>query len=216
MIAHVLHHIWVGPNSDPIDLIRAWREMHPGWELRLWREADIRAFGLRNGDAFEAYLELRLWHGAANVARVEIVERLGGVYVDMDTIPLRPFDGGTFMRHGLFAGYVQPRPEYPGLIGNAYIGAVPGHPVLRTAMRMIANRRRLRPPWINTGVVVFTRAVEASLRRGVDDIYIAPVHVFFPHDKIGIPAPPGRGLTYARHLWGSTKKSPWRYGRPVE
>lgn len=218
MIPHVLHHIWVGPKPLPVDLIEPWAEMHPEWELRLWREADIRAFRLRNAGVFERYLLAGLWHGAANVARVEIVERLGGVYVDMDTVPLRRLDSGPFMgaEVGLFCGRVQPRPEYPGLIGNAYIGAVPHHPVLRTAMRIIeANASNPTPPWIKTGVVPFSNAVATWQKRGRDDIYVAPTHVFYPHDKHGDPAPPGLGDTYARHLWGSTIKTAWKYGDPV-
>lgn len=215
MIPRILHYIWVGSKPLPTELIDNWREMHPNWAHQVWREDDIRALGLRNADAFEAYLRMGVWHGAANVARVEIVERVGGVYVDADTVPLRPFDRGSFMRAGLFAGYVQPRPEYPGLIGNAYIGAVPGHPALRIASRLIAKRDDLMPPWIKTGVLVFTRAVQKAQANGIEDIHIAPPHVFFPHDKHGNPAPAGKGATYARHLWGSTKAVPWNYGDPI-
>jgi len=92
---------------------------------------------------------------------------------------------------------------------------VPHHPVLRRAMRMIARRDGMTPPWIKTGVLVFSNAVKATLARGRDDIYIAPTHVFYPHDKYGILAPSGRGLTYAQHFWGSTKLSGWNYGDPV-
>lgn len=217
MIPHVLHHIWLGPTPLPSELIEPWHALHPTWEHRLWREADIRAFGLRNVQLFERYHARGVWHGAANVARVEILERLGGVYVDMDTVPLRRLDPGPFMKPsvGLFCGRVQPREDYPGLVGNAYIGAIPHHPVLRTAMRLIASRDADNPPWIKSGVVPFSRAVESWQRRGRDDIYVAPTHVFYPEDKHGDPAPTGRGATYARHLWGSTIRSPWHYGDPT-
>ena len=217
MIPRTLHHVWVGPKPVPFPLVEAWRAMHPNWEHRLWRERDIRAFGLRNANAFAKYMRLGLWHGAVNVARIEILNREGGVYVDMDTVPMRPFGNAVFMRSkiGLFAGYVQPRPEYPGLIGNAYIGAVPGHPVLRIAMDTIARCKRLTPPYVQTGVLPFSNAVKASQALGRDDIYIAPTHVFYPVDKDGIAAPEGKGRIYARHFWGSTVSTPWNYGDPV-
>jgi mannosyltransferase OCH1-like enzyme len=213
MIPRLLHHIWVGPEPVPTSLIEPWLEMHPGWDHVLWREDELRSFGLVNQRAFEAYLKGRRWHGAANVARYEVLARLGGVYVDMDTRPLRPFDKGPFMRDDveLFAGYVQPREARPGLIGNAYIGAITEHPILVDAIARIGKLAHLVPPFKTTGVYLFTDVVEA---HGDDEhVRIMPTHTLFPHDKVGAEAPKGRGATYAEHLWGSTRVSPWKYPR---
>lgn len=215
MIPRAFHQIWLGPRPVPVELIEPWKAMHPRWEHTLWRETDIRVFGLHNRRAFEEYLRLGLWHGAANVARIEILDRLGGVYVDVDTVPLRAFDKGVFMRAGLFAGYANPRPEYPGLISNTYVGAEAGHPVLGTVTRLIRAQKRLVPPWKTTGVLLLTRAIHTWQRRGRADIYLAPPHVFFPEDKYGNPAEPGFGATYSRHLWGSSDASTWTYGEAV-
>jgi len=211
MIPRILHHIWLGPLPVPMEMIQPWRDLHPRWEHRLWREADIRALGLSNESAFERYLRGRRWHGAANVARYEILYREGGVYVDVDTVPLGSLKNAPFMRRPvtLWAAYVQPRPQYPGLIGNAYIGAEPRHPVLRAAMDLIASDPHLVPPWVHSGVVAFTKAVAAVGPRA--DIRILPTKTFFPHDRFGRPAPEARATTYARHLWGSTRGSGWTY-----
>lgn len=204
-----LHAIWVGPKPLPASLLKAWEAMHPAWDLHLWREAELEQLPLVNRAAFDAYLTGGRWHGAANVARYEVLHQLGGVYIDVDTVPLRPFDRGPFMRADLFAGYVQPRPERPGLIGNAYIGAVPEHPILADCIASISRLERLVPPYKRTGVYLFTEAVE---RHGADDaVRIMPTHTFFPHDKVGEAAPRGRGVSYAEHLWGSTRVSEWEY-----
>lgn len=211
MIPHTLHHIWVGPAPVPQSLIEPWYEMHPDWEHQLWTEDTLRQFGLQNQVAFDSYLKGQRWHGAANVARYEVVNAFGGVYVDTDTVPLRRLDRGPFMREGvdLFAGLVQPREARPGLIGNAYIGAVPAHPILQDAIERIGRLKRLVPPYKTTGVYLFTDVVEA---HGEDPaVRIMPTHTFFPHDKVGEPAPAGRGATYAEHLWGSTRVSSWEY-----
>ncbi len=207
-----MHFIWVGPNTLPASLIGAWRDMHPSWEVHVWREPELAALGLVNQRAFDAYLTGKRWHGAANVARYEIVHRWGGVYIDVDTVPLRPFDRGPFMKPGvsLFAGYVQPRTGRPGLIGNAYIGAEPEHPVLAECISRIGKLTHLVPPYRQTGVYLFTDAVEAVADESVR---IMPTHTFFPHDKVGADAPGGRGASYAEHLWGSTRVSEWEYPR---
>lgn len=211
MIPRILHAIWVGPAPVPASLLQAWQDMHPEWEFYLWREDDLRQLPLQNLAAFDRYLTGKRWHGAANVARYEVLDVFGGVYVDADTVPLRAFHRGPFMRDEveLFAGYVQPRPERPGLIGNAYIGAVPGHPILRDCIRTIGKLDRLVPPYKTSGVYLFTDAVE---RHGADPaVRIMPTHTFFPHDKLGVPAPAGKGATYAEHMWGSTRVSSWQY-----
>lgn len=213
MIPRTFHYIWVGPEPCPTSLIDAWREMHPEWDHVVWREDDLASFGLRNERAFEAYLTGRRYHGAANVARYELLHTFGGVYVDVDTTPLRPFDKGPFMKDTveLFAGYVQPREARPGLIGNAYIGAVESHPILEECIYRIGQLQHLVPPYKTTGVYLFTDCVEA---HGPDTaVRIMPTHTFFPHDKTGVPAPKDRGATYAEHLWGSTRVSSWDYPR---
>lgn len=210
MIPHTLHYIWVGPAPVPHSLMAAWQEMHPEWEHVLWRDEELRAM-LTNRKAFDAYMTGQRWHGAANVARYEVLHANGGVYVDMDTVPLRPLNRGPFMKDDieLFAGYVQPRPERPGLIGNAYIGAVPGHPILADCITTIGKLTRLVPPYKRTGVYLFSDAVD---RHGPDPaVRIMPTHTFFPRDKVGTSAPAGKGVTYAEHLWGSTRVSDWSY-----
>jgi len=214
MIPHHLHHIWLGPKPVPMSLVRTWQDMHPGWEHSLWTEHELEGL-LLNRQAFDQYLAAGLWHGAANVARYEVVNMFGGVYVDMDTRPLRPLDRGPFMKPQVefFAGYVQPRPARPGLIGNAYIGAISGHPVLVNAITHVSKLDRLVPPFRTSGVYGFTEAVEQHFgRQPLDEaVRIMPPHTFYPHSKEGDEAPAGRGATYAEHLWGSTKVSSWEY-----
>lgn len=121
-IPKVLHRIWFGgpiPGAFEQNW-ESWRRLHPDWELRTWGIDDLDV--LINQAAFDDAPKLS---SKANIARYEILLRHGGVYVDCDFEALRNIepllDGASFV-----VGE-----ETPGVVNNAFIGAVPDHPVLR-------------------------------------------------------------------------------------
>jgi len=79
-----LHHIWVGPRALPTEWVTAWAAMHPGWTTKVWREADLAALPMKNRALFKRQMAAECWHGAADVARLEILYQQGGVYTDVD------------------------------------------------------------------------------------------------------------------------------------
>ena len=104
MIPRTLHHIWFGPKDVPEDWREAWRAMHPDWEHRLWRESDMAGLPILNRKALDWFLERGVWHGAADIARVAVLLEHGGLYVDIDSKPLRSFEGAPFMASSSFPG----------------------------------------------------------------------------------------------------------------
>lgn len=212
-IARHLHQIWLGPAPAPRAQMDEWSRLHSGWSFTVWDEAALRDFGLTLRAHFEAYVAMGLWHGAANVARLEVLHRLGGVYADADSVPTRSWDDAPFMDADHFCGRVQPRPSHPGLIGNAFIGSVPRHPILEDAIRRVAVAKRRTPPWRHTGVVPYSDAVRG--RAHLPGVVIMPTAAFYPLDRHGTSAPDEGAETWARHLWGSTRGSGWDYGDPT-
>ena len=83
LIPRIFHRIWVGPDPLPAEYARygqTWLDHHPGWELRFWTD-DNFPDGLRRPEAQE---RLRSPVERANILRLEVVWRFGGVYVDTD------------------------------------------------------------------------------------------------------------------------------------
>lgn len=203
MIPHKLHHIWVGPKPVPQDWVEAWREMHPGWEVKVWREADIDQLDVPRRDAYEAYLEAGVWHGAADLARVAILDAVGGVYTDIDSRPLRSLEGAPFMAEGFFAAYEPPNPHLPGRVANGTIGAEAGHPILTTYRRLLAELTDVSEPWASVGAPTLTRAMALHKWQPL------PARTFYPKSWKGLPVP-GNQLSYAEHFWATTT-----HGYPV-
>jgi inositol phosphorylceramide mannosyltransferase catalytic subunit len=133
IIPRVFHQIWVG--SDPLPeeceaYRESWMRHHPEWEFRLWTDENLP----RDFERREAYELLRLPAERADVIRLELLYRSGGVYVDLDFECLRPIDS-LVGDVDFFTGYRKARRP-----NNALIGSVPGHPILAQAIREIRPR----------------------------------------------------------------------------
>lgn len=204
VIPRALHHIWLGPRPVPEHWARAWARRHPRWAHRIWREQDIEPLlpdGLRRAWAY--YLERRIWHGAADVGRIAILRAHGGVYVDIDSEPVRSFEKAPFMRGTFFVGLERGTPEQPEHITNGVIGSTPAHPILDDVIDRIARAEDLRSAWRTVGGGPLTAAVLAN--RHLPGVEILPVRTFYPEDKDGRPAP-GRSTVYTRQYWATTHK----------
>lgn len=134
MIPQILHRVWL---DDPLpeafaDYGMRWRELHPGWEIREWRDS-AELPSLRNRSLFDRARELYprpAWEWRrfeADLLRLELLEQYGGVYVDADVEPLANvaslLDGRICL--------VGRSPQSSGgvhAITNAVMAAVPGHP----------------------------------------------------------------------------------------
>ncbi len=184
------HRIWVGPRPMPsssFDFWKKFRVMHPDWDFTTWTEP-IEPSDYELGKLFRS-----CQHPAqlADLMRIEILWRLGGVYVDIDCEVIRPFD--PLLRHSLFIG------EYNGELQNAVLGSVPQHEGLRAVMDSLLEYEVLPPGHISesTGPVLLTRILAKR-----DDVTVMPKEAFFPwvwdekHDRAAITEE-----TYAVQHW---------------
>ena len=60
---------------------KSWTDQHPDWEYTFWSEKEIDEFGLKNK---ELYDKAKNYATKSDIARCEILYRLGGLYVDAD------------------------------------------------------------------------------------------------------------------------------------
>jgi inositol phosphorylceramide mannosyltransferase catalytic subunit len=135
LIPHVFHQIWLGPNPLPQEYApyqRSWQRHHPGWELRFWTEESLPE-ALRRPEAAD---RLRAPAERADILRLELLWRFGGVYTDTDFECLRSIEplleGVEF-----FIGLAK-----PGRVNNALMGAAAGHPILDRALEELRPREQ--------------------------------------------------------------------------
>jgi mannosyltransferase OCH1-like enzyme len=128
--------------------IRRWIQLHPSWTIRLWNDTKAREF-LQKGSDRElenAFLKADPPILAADMLRVAILEREGGVYVDLDARCLKAIDP-----------LIAPDPETPDLVlldtylswfrNNWFMAATPNHPFMTAYLREMLRRLK----WVVNG-----------------------------------------------------------------
>jgi inositol phosphorylceramide mannosyltransferase catalytic subunit len=134
LIPRIFHQIWLGPEPLPEEYVayqKTWVRHHPGWELRLWVEENLPD-RLRRPESAE---RLRSPAERADILRLELLWRFGGVYVDTDLECLRSIeelidntDFFTVLRRS-------------GVVDTFLLGAIAGHPILDRGLDEIRPRR---------------------------------------------------------------------------
>lgn len=118
MIPKVIHYCWFGRNSKPskvLNYIDGWKSRCPDYEIKEWNEDNFDV----NYNRFtqEAYREKK-YAFVADVARLYILAKEGGIYLDTDIEVIKPFD--DLLHRDYFIGY-----ECFETIGTGVIGAMP-------------------------------------------------------------------------------------------
>jgi glycosyltransferase involved in cell wall biosynthesis len=192
-IPKIIHQIWIGPKDKP-ETIVSWQKMNPGFEYRLWTEKEIDELGLINKKAYRKYYKDGWYAGASNVARVEILDRFGGVYVDADTKCVTSLENAPFMVWDFFASYVV---DGETRLSNSPIGCTPGHRYMKDSIERIKHITEYYPSHKQTGPALLTSIVD-------DKSKVLPAYAFLPvfhrghiNEKVG--------LNYSEHYWGTTK-----------
>lgn len=139
-IPKVMHQVWVG-NPMPDHLKKygeMWQEMHPDWDYKLWSEENLD--WLEHQDLFDAWEEhapRNRGQWQANIARLEILYRFGGVYTDCDMQPLKNIDPlmEQVASKGAFCAWQREVGHKKGpLLTNAFCGSYAGHTAMRSLL----------------------------------------------------------------------------------
>lgn len=186
----IIHQTWTSEADIPRglrDCYASWRESNPDWSYRLWEDDDCDRFiEEQYPDVLERYRSCPLGIQKADIFRVCVVHRFGGVYADLDMMCLRPLDDllrDHSIRSGDLVLSTEPRAHmvlyrnerFERLICNAFFLAGKGHPVLGEMIRRIPS---MVPEKFNTfGPPLFERTVSESTPnvRILDDRWIYPI-----------------------------------------
>jgi mannosyltransferase OCH1-like enzyme len=190
-IPRVFHRIWLGPDPLPDEYAHygeTWRSHHPDWELRLWTEENL-PLPLRRPEAAE---RLRVPTERADILRLEVVWRFGGVHVDADFECLRPVDellGDASFAIGL---------AKPERVNGAFFGAEQGHPVLERLLDEIRPREFAGYDKGATGPRFLDRMLLVELR---DQVTFLEPALLYPQTEAE------RAVAYAIHHEARTWKT---------
>lgn len=223
LIPRVIHYIWLGskPMAPLMDQWRAkWAELHPRWQIKVWREIpEVTAIPIPRlaygGEVLESRLPDYLKRcptiaKRSDVWRYDLLERLGGVYLDTDFDPLKDIEP-IINDKTAFAGRCitkydwsknNPSGKLKTEIGCSIIGATPHHPWLRELFGNIEEQDPVAPLSL-----AFPYITEITTRHS--DVHLFNTEVFYSvrwdeydhRQSHYIKTPPSEA--YAVHRWSS-------------
>jgi mannosyltransferase OCH1-like enzyme len=230
----IVHQIWLG--SPFPEKYKHWQKTWqsiPGWKYKLWTDEDIKKLKLVNKDLYEMS---KNYGQRSDIARVEILNTFGGLYVDVDFECVNPqFFTMLNKAYDFYAG-IEPLDVHKFSINNALMASVPGHPILNGYIKDV--RSRWHTPVVTqkrkktqqgvpfskqivgmTGPVFFTSIVKKYVGTGYKDIVLPPTF-FYPLARhyrqfLGKHVPEKKlkkailkPESVAIHWWGGSWKQP--------
>lgn len=199
-IPKIIHIIWIGDETKrPDRWIQTWAKMNPGYELRVWGNAEVTNEEWACGDLINAWINKEI-NGAADILRWEILFRHGGIAFDADSACVRPLEP-WLVEPECFAVW-ENEIRRPGLIATGALGFVPNHMLVANILHDI-----LTDPlpfngmaWQKLGP---QRLTDTIRRLSFQNMTIYPSHFFYPRHYSGLEYE-GTGPVFARQYWGST------------
>jgi mannosyltransferase OCH1-like enzyme len=194
-IPKILHQVWIGPKQQPKEWMDTWKEKHPDWEYVLWDEKSIDEFGLENRKLYDMFYKAKVFNGCANIVRTEVLYKYGGVYVDADSICLRPLNE-DWLKYDYVAGR-SPNNEF---IKNSVLMCKPKDEKMKDYINFLKTVEDPFPSWQKTGSKVMT----PILLNKPNGLLILPSWVFSPINMKGKKHEKYKEA-YCDHFWGITK-----------
>ncbi len=176
-------------------------------------------------DSFDAIVTKKKFAKASDLLRVEILHKLGGGYLDIDLLTAQSLKPLFYMYDSLFG--LEPMSEF---VGNAFMAARVGHPVMREMLDLMARNFRFKAEGntafysasvldekdgfdtiLQTGPCSTTVAFFNKAGTGGNRDILMPPEMFYPSDsperpEFGIPGidEPISIAAATHHLWRTT------------
>lgn len=219
-IPKIIHHIWIGGElpSNFKFCVESCKRQHPDWEHRLWTDADLEKYGWRFK---ELLLSKNINPGQkADILRLEILFKYGGVYLDTDFFCCKSLVG-LHEKVDFYACIV----DNWFTVANGVIGAKVGHKLIGRCLDALQvgndiNNHKNNNIMLTTGPYFFTTQIVNYIKQeSSHNLAILPRGYFFPMAaKYRSSFWDGsRDLSYARqfelpetlaiHLWATSWQS---------
>lgn len=118
-----LHYIWIGGKELPEQFkanVATWQKHNPGFDICAWDETNL--------DWSPRYMRAAYmfgyWSRVTNLARLQILQKHGGIYLDVDVEMRRSLE--PLRENACFLGFQDSRPN-AAWVNGAVFGAVPNH-----------------------------------------------------------------------------------------
>lgn len=175
MIPKIIHQIWLGSKPIPNKFIDSWKI--PNFEHVLWREKELSNLNMVNRDKYQTLLENKTYYGAADIARVEILSKFGGMYADADFENLKPFPDEWF-NYNFFSGGTGNKLDPDFRAGNSLFATKSESDIILEYRSRIKKTQKIHPCWKQIGGSLLTKVL-INLDINRPDLLILPPLTFY-------------------------------------
>ena len=201
--------LWIGSDLSPMEIMCINSYIANGHEFHLYTYKELLNIPNRavvkdaNSIIPEKEIYIDSFGGYAHFAdrfRFSLLYKLGGWWVDMDTVCLKPFD---FESDYVFSSELSDYHNKRCSVNIGYIKAKPGAKFLKDCLYFISIRGQEYVKWGETGVNVFSRMI---FRNNFEQYikypeYFCPVSYFHFDRLIGETIYSLSEKSYAIHWW---------------
>lgn len=202
-----IHQIWIGDNPLPTewtDTVKDFAKKYD-YKYKLWTDASTKDLSMDEIPGLKSLYtsfsgELA---GRADILRLLILYKYGGVYIDADTVVMKAEKFQRFIeknRTGVFFAWenlTKFRTRKLGirkrrLVANSVIGAEAGHPFIKLLLEGIVSHSKeiteTTEAWKRVGPYYVTKMYEAKKKK-FPDVHVFPMRYFYPRAWVGITDP---------------------------
>ena len=181
-----IHQIWIqGKHQVPKKyrkMAETWKSQNPDWQYHLWDDNSLKLFLQRyHTDLLHVYCEGTDLAFQADIGRYAILDVLGGIYADMDTICVRPIDHMLCSKEASLYIQLYDNPvlfvksKIPGKllvrVANSVIASVPRHPIWQDVFERIIKNEDPDAYWLErTGPPMFSSCVKRCIDKVPDEV----------------------------------------------
>lgn len=174
-IPKIIHQIWLGPKVPPTFFAtfqKKWKDLHPGWEYHLWTEPELDELNLSLKEIID---DSPNYAEKSDIIRCELLDRFGGVYLDVDMDPHGSLDE-LHEKYDFYAGLENPHriatTDNSVWLGISIMASCPGHPVMKRWKELIQQR------WYRVN-----QAYSSPVERVINHTYFPFSYAFFEKYK---------------------------------
>ena len=198
MIPKLVHRIWFGRNPIPEQYEswwNGWKRQYPDYEFITWTDRNIpelTAVHQRISDADSMAKK-------SDIARYEILNRCGGVYLDCDIMPVNRYEFATETDRLIVC---HERENESHNCQNAFIAVCRNHPVMQLAVETVCTIPAYRGDIIlETGPGFFRRLLDTTTFKMLPTDAFYPYLFNQPFSSIFLK---DLSKTYGIHVWGNS------------
>jgi mannosyltransferase OCH1-like enzyme len=112
--------------------IQTWKDNHPTWKFMIWTPVNMpKLINQKEYDREKTYA------GKSDIARYEVLNKIGGIYVDVDIENYKPIDR-ILKGIEFFVTY-----ERDGYVVPTIMGCTPGHPLIKKIIDGLPENQKM-------------------------------------------------------------------------